>query len=359
MNPHSQQGTLGLRSGNVHRYFAQEATEIVTNSEKFLSSEQESTWLIMGGSGFIGRWIVGTALVSRSLGLGPKRIVVLTRNVEGAKTKIRAFLGHKIDLSHLDVLDYSEILNQLTSGQIQDQPLLVFHCGTSTQASASHSSSVMDTIRTLANINQGHPPRVVHLSSGAVYVNAKTDVRCLPEDEETRSIDVEQDPYTRTKLTTESEISQLTTERRLLGANPRLFTFAGPGLESYGYYAVTEFVSRAIQGEKIIIQGNPSNLRSYMYPTDLVEWLFSTAQSLKSSHLPCLNIGSEAAVTVEQLAETVNSIFHGTGIEIHSSITQPRVNYVPSTKKTRDLLGTAIRIDLEKSLLRWKRSLDR
>ena len=137
---------------------------------------------------------------------------------------------------------------------------------------------------------------------------------------------------------------------KLNGSNPRLFSFIGPHLPINYTFAIGEIVSKAIEKKKIIINGNLTSTRSYMYPTDMVTWILSI---LVKPTIETIHIGSEYAIQMKQLAETVNYIFEGVGVDSIQSVESPN-HYVPQTFQTRQKYNLNESVSLKQGLERWK-----
>ena len=101
----------------------------------------------------------------------------------------------------------------------------------------------------------------------------------------------------------------------------------------------------------IVINGDGTPLRSYLYADDLVEWLFAILERGESGRP--YNVGSDCAMSIRELAEKVRRAL-GSDSEIvvkgtPASGVAPSV-YVPSIDRAREELGLKVKIPLEDAI---------
>ena len=131
----------------------------------------------------------------------------------------------------------------------------------------------------------------------------------------------------------------------------RCFAFAGPHLNRTIHFAIGNFIQNCLDGKPIVINGDGTPLRSYLYADDLVEWLFAILERGESGRP--YNVGSDRAVSIRELAETVRRVL-GSNSEIVVKGTpvsgaKPSV-YVPSIERARMELGLEVKVGLEKAI---------
>ena len=68
------------------------------------------------------------------------------------------------------------------------------------------------------------------------------------------------------------------------------------------HYAFGNFIRDAERGDKIIIEGDGSAVRSYMYVGDAISWFITLLARPKNE---ILNVGSDELVTIKELAEAI------------------------------------------------------
>jgi dTDP-glucose 4,6-dehydratase len=113
----------------------------------------------------------------------------------------------------------------------------------------------------------------------------------------------------------------------------------GPYLPLDTHFAIGNFIRDAMNGGPIVIKGDGTPLRSYLYAADLAIWLWTIF--VKGKSLRPYNVGSETSITIVETAQAVRrSINPSIRIEIQgipnsgSSVEQ----YVPSTKHAQNEL---------------------
>jgi nucleoside-diphosphate-sugar epimerase len=325
--------------------FQSDLDEIIslTKNECAVLKNQEIT--ILGGSGFVGIWLISflcTANEQLDLNLN---IIAPTRNVETARNKLK--LKAKDPVSIVEV-DFSKVLKTFST-----QSKFYFLALTPTVKSTGSDNGELilaSTQNAIAFIEQcayqsGICPTVIHLSSGAVYQDSKSEVLNEKNVEATTS----KDAYTQAKLLLETSLLRLDEVNLIKAANPRLFAFMGPHLKIDEHFAVGNFLNDCLKGREIIVKGNPLTTRSYLYPTDLVTWLIKIL--IRPTNLP-LNFGSDKSLTMKEIAESISNFFDNKNIE-YRSINSPISHYVPSIENTKKYLGVTQKILFSEGLERW------
>lgn len=138
----------------------------------------------------------------------------------------------------------------------------------------------------------------------------------------------------------------------------RLWTFVGPHLPSEPY-AVGNFIRDALNGGPIVVNGTGKAVRSYMYATDLAEWMWTILQHGKAG--PIYNVGSEDAVAVSDLAREI-AFKVNCGVVILGDLSIPNIDYVPDTGETRKELGLSVKVSRSEALdrtIEWGRNENR
>ena len=130
----------------------------------------------------------------------------------------------------------------------------------------------------------------------------------------------------------------------------RCFAFVGPHLNRKIHYAIGNFIQNCIDGAPVVINGDGTPLRSYLYADDLVEWLFSVLERGEVGRP--YNVGSDEGLSIRNLAERVRSAL-GAKNEIKvlgaPSGSPPSV-YVPNVTRVQGELGLTVKIGLEDAI---------
>ena len=150
---------------------------------------------------------------------------------------------------------------------------------------------------------------------------------------------------------------KLAAERLLLESGldvkiARCFAFTGPYLNKNIHYAIGNFMRDCLAGYDIVINGDGTPRRSYLYVDDLVEWLFAILERGEAGRP--YNVGSDAAVSILELAETVRRVLGARNDIVVKGAPQggPPSVYVPEIGRAREELGLDVRIGLEEAIRR-------
>ena len=173
--------------------------------------------------------------------------------------------------------------------------------------------------------------RFVNASSSSVYGDAGT----LPysEDDRTRP----QSPYGVTKLTGEHYCRVWTEVFDVPTVSLRYFTVYGPRMRPN--MAITNFTSRCLNGEPMVIYGDGRQSRDFTHVSDVVDANVALLDTAAADG-EVLNVGSTGNITVVELAEHVAE---AAGAAFELEYTQPRAGDARHThadvSKARELIG--------------------
>ncbi len=145
----------------------------------------------------------------------------------------------------------------------------------------------------------------------------------------------------------------------------RPFTFVGPYLPLDTHFAIGNFIRDCLEDRPIVIQGDGTPLRSYLYAADLAEWLWTIL--LRGEHGRAYNVGSDTSISIHDLAHLVRQCA-GTANEIiiqkpsphscgscHSDAEISPSRYIPSIERARNELGLTPAVSLTDAI---RRTLD-
>ena len=325
--------------------------EIIQNTS--LSKEiNELPILVTGGTGFIGSWLVAALEKLIDNQDIDNLIYVLTAD------KIKANKAFsRIKRKNLFIVTIDELQNQLQNGSLLGFGY-VFHCATSTKYDTNDPRN--DFEKTLNLTKQilrvlemsSSVPNFINLSSGAVYGPPLTKEK-LAESDSSKNYNEPLTSYGITKLRIEEMVIEADREGVVKGANPRLFTFFGPGLPLKSHFAIGNFVHDALTENQIKVTGSLETMRSYLYISDLVIQLFAL---LTKPTLDVLHIGSKSGINIGNLALEVSRVFNNCPIVLKNEFAKPNY-YVPEVIKTNTYLKISKEVSLSNGLLNWKNSL--
>ena len=287
---------------------------------------------ITGGTGFFGKSMLDYRLRHPEWEWGPAEWVILSRSPE------------RFAAEHPKLAKQAGV--SFVSGDVRDfdSPKAPFdaiiHAATSavtTLSDAEMTSVIVEGVRHVADFAKSVGCKtILFTSSGAVYGSRTEPMR---EDDVCHPTTA----YGKGKLAAE----RLLVESGLDVKIARCFAFVGPYLNRKIHYAIGNFIQNCLDGAPIVINGDGTPLRSYLYADDLVEWLFAILKRGETGQP--YNVGSDEGLSILELAECVRSVL-GTENEIRvlgqSTSSRPSV-YVPDVSRARDELGLRLTVGLD------------
>jgi len=302
-----------------------------------------------GGTGFIGRWML-EALARSGV---DAEVTLLSRDPDAFAARA-PHLAARFDLVAGDVTGFLAPGGNYTH---------VIHAATDASAAlnATDPRRMFDTIvegtRRVLDVARDDKARFLFLSSGAVYGAQPAEVSHVRED--WRGGPDPWDPlsaYGEGKRAAEMLCAIYAKQFGLDVVNARIFALLGPLLSLDVHFAAGNFIRDAMAGKPIRVVGSGEAVRSYLYAADLTVWLWTLLIAGKPGTV--VNIGSEEAVSIADLAHRTAALLGGPGVEILGR-PDPGWNpgrYVPSTARARAELGVAPRVGLDHAILRTARA---
>lgn len=343
--------------------------DVIDQDLQKIFSGLEASWaglagariFMTGGTGFIGRWMLGSLLdADRRLGLNC-HVTVLTRDPDAFAAKaphlgrdagVRLIKGDVLDLEPT-AMGYSHVIHAATDASAylnENDPRRMFD------------TVVVGTRRALEFAVSQDSPRFFFLSSGAVYGSQPMDIKHVGEDYlggpdpcDPRAA------YAEGKRAAEMLCSIYNKQFGLDVVNARIFALLGPLLSLDIHFAAGNFIRDAMAGQIVRVQSAGTAVRSYLYSADLTIWLWSIL--LRAPTNAVYNVGSEAEISIADLAHKTATVLGSPGAEILGQA-DPGWNpgrYVPSTALIRSELGLEPLTDLDEAIRRtaiwngWKR----
>jgi dTDP-glucose 4,6-dehydratase len=132
----------------------------------------------------------------------------------------------------------------------------------------------------------------------------------------------------------------------------RCFAFVGPDLPLRAHFAIGNFISDALTGEALIVNGDGTPIRSYLDQRDLANWLFAMLRNGRPGE--AYNVGSDQAISIYELAQTVSRLLApGKQVRLMGKPQNDslRSRYIPCTDKASKELGLQVSVSLEQAIL--------
>ncbi len=307
--------------------------------------------LITGGTGFVGKWLLGTFLHANRILTLNAYVTVLSRNVESFQRAYPELMVAKevrwinsdvrtFELSGVPAVTHivhaAADVVQLTSG-----PEIFETC-------------VQGTQRVLKIAKDHASQRMLMVSSGAVYGTkfassgaTREDCMTAPDCMNATSA------YAEGKRAAELMCAFSNSDLEIEIPVARCFAFVGPHLALKKQFAIGNFIRSALLGEPIVISGDGTPLRSYLYSADMVVWLW-TILCRGEGGRP-YNVGGTQRISIRDLAsEVVQSIGSDVPIEV-GQVPETGVDvhaYVPDVTRVQSELGVSQGFDLRTSIAR-------
>ncbi len=258
------------------------------------------TILVTGGAGFIGSHLVD-ALVERG-----DRVVVIDNLSSGKREQVSTTAEfHEFDLATDDI-----------AGLIQSlKPDLIFHLSAQVNVRKSISDPLHDLIQNVvasirlmdASARESQPPGIIFISTGGAMSSERT---VLPTPEE--MADASTSPYALAKRTVEKYGVLYRKHYRLPCLTARLANVYGPRQNPQSEAGVVAiFLSRMIANEHVVITGDGTQTRDFIYVDDVVDGLLELSKHVHDAKCSIYNLGSSIETSVNDLfaicAATISS----------------------------------------------------
>jgi len=315
--------------------------------------------LVTGATGFFGGWLLESLVaVNRELDLG---LVVFAQSRDpGRFLSSRPHLGPASGIRWLQAHPGALTAEMFKPGGLDAIVHLVTEAdpaATRADPAAARETIVGSTRRALDLARETGARHFLYTSSGAVYARTPPMPDRIPE-MHPLSIGVT-DPAAGyafsggLKREAEELCAAATSQQGLHATIARCFTFLGPGLPLEGKFALGNFLNDALHGRDIVIQGDGTPVRSYMYAADLAVWLWTIL--LRGSPSEAYNVGAETAVSILETAEMVRrEVAPAVKVRIpgQADPTRPIDRYVPDTGLARKELGLGESVPLDEAIRR-------
>ena len=318
--------------------------------------------LVTGASGFVGGWLLeALARADHRLRLG-LRVVALCRDPGRIPAHLRA--DPAVELVAADV-------RSLTVGRLDGSVDAIIHAATPASAALNAArpiemiETIVEGMRRLLDVaaSFGAIP-LLFTSSGAVYGPLPSTMARV--DEDYRGGPDPLDPrfaYHEAKRMAELLCSIAVRDGGAAGVQvkiARLFAFVGPRLPLDAHFAIGNFIRDRLSGRDIVVEGDGTAVRSYMYAADMVMWLLAVL--VRGVTGRAYNVGSERAVEIATLASAVATLSgRGPIADLASRAVHVRGvptagasidRYVPATDRARTELQLDETVDLDVAVRR-------
>lgn len=337
-------------SGDLNGIDARDLDEALLHARSALAELDGASLFITGGTGFFGRWLVALLAHARQRLAIRMDIAVLSRRPE-AFARSSPDLASEVRLVRGDVRFFEFPKGRFTH---------IVHAATDTSVAADRDSAkLIDSIcegtkRVLEFATAAGIRRLLYLSSGAIYGAQPPDMAhigeaylgaCDPLDPRSA--------YGQAKRMAEQMCICAAGATAIEPVIARGFAFVGAGLPLDAHFAIGNFVGDAARGREIVVSGDGTPLRSYLYAGDLAAWLVTLLVRGRSG--AAYNVGSDEAISVADLARRVAVLAPAAGSVSIKGGTTPnaaRSRFIPAIDKARRDLGLDVWTGLDEAIRR-------
>jgi nucleoside-diphosphate-sugar epimerase len=328
---------------------------------QYICSETASIWqeafgariFITGGSGFFGTWLVESfCTANQTFKLGA-HLTILTRNANFIREcaprianspEVQFLVG---DIKELDLR--SERFDFAIHAASETSPGYEAINPTSLLL-----GNIEGTRRFLNLVHNAGVRKFLFTSSGGAYGTQPSEVQRLVESQNFAPLTTASNSaYGESKRVSEALCSYHSKAGICEGKIARCFAFLGPRLPLDANYAIGNFVRDALARRPIIISGDGTPRRSYLYSADLAIWLWTMLFRGRSGHI--YNVGGSIDLSISEVADLVRTTIFPNGTIETKSIRDPSIplhRYVPSIEKAREELGLVPKIELAEAIRR-------
>jgi len=292
----------------MKRLPVEDLEHIFENTQDIWESFRGKSIFLTGGTGFFGKWLLESFIyINEKLELNAT-ITTLTRNPEAFLLEYPFYKEHTNTIHFVkgDILTYDF--------NLEEKFQFIIHAATAASESLNKSNPLlmMDTItigtRRVLDFAITQPIEgFLFISSGAIYGKQPWNVSHIRE-EDSFKVDINNPntAYAEGKRIAELYCSTYFDKNNLPIKIARCFAFVGPYLPLDTHFAIGNFINNVINNEDIIIKGDGSTIRSYMYASDLMIWLWRIL--INGEKIIPYNVGSDESISIKELAEKINEI---------------------------------------------------
>ncbi len=291
--------------------------------------------LVTGGAGFIGSHLVD-ALINQG-----HHVVVLDNFSTGKRERINA----QARVFEADIRDFKNI-KPIFNGvdcvfHLAAQPSVQFSIDYPVE---SNENNLAGTLNVLVAASQMGAKKVIYSASSAAY----GDQENMPLIETLAANP--QNPYALQKHAGEIYCRLFSKLHNLPTVCLRYFNVYGPRQSAESAYAgvVGAFIQQILSGQPMAIVGDGQQSRDFIYVGDVVRANILAMQDDQLGGGEIINVGSEAATTINELAQTVLNI----ASELNISTTAESIIHVVS--RVGDVRQSLANISKARHLLKWE-----
>lgn len=315
--------------------------------------------LLVGGTGFVGCWLLETLLAAQdALDLGAE-VVILSRHPAGFAARAPHLAGHPA----VHVVAGHPAAAELPPGPFAlaiHAPACAPGAGAVPPAGAMVRDLLVATRRVLAHCGVTGVERLLLVSTGAVYRPVPA-AEAVGETHPLVGVSAGPEPtYPQVRREVEDLCRDAAAAQGFALAIARGFSFLGPHLPLDRRFAVGDFLQDAAAARPVRVAGSGRAVRSYLYAADLAEWLWTIL--LRGRAGAAYNVGGSRPVTIADLARVAGQAAQPPQPVVVAGEAAPGAapdHYLPDTTLARREFGLAETVTLSAAVARtlaWLRA---
>lgn len=277
---------------------------------------KDTNIFITGGTGLFGKLFLETFLFFNYTLDTNIRITVLTRNYDKFISNYPQFINNNIKFINGDIRNFNidcDNIDYIIHAAASVDPILEKE-----NPDEMFSIIVDGTKYLLEKIKLYNIKRILFTSSGAVYGKQPSNLKYISEDFKCDPNSI----YGKGKYISENILLDSNIDTIIA----RCYALVGPYLNLKIHYAIGNFILDCLEKRDIIIKGDGSPIRSYLYTADLIIWLITVLLNSDSNEI--YNIGSMKETSILDLAQLVTKQFdYKTDIKV---LSKKEVGIAPS-----------------------------
>ena len=319
----------------MNKTIIEEDIDNIVKCNDFSELKNKSVF-ITGATGLFGLWLLEFLLFLNKKYDFNISITILTRSYNNFISKYPKFKDYNINYIENDVVNFKlnkryDFFFDLVWAKLKNNEYTY--------------DTMISGIKNVINICRDiEVEKLLFISSGSVYGKQPSNILKITED--TKGIPI--NDYAKAKKYSE----ELLLDSKINIGIARGFSFVGAYMK-LDYFAMANFIDSVINNRDIIINGDGSPIRSYLYMADAIYWLLTIL--LKSKNKSIYNVGG-GGISIYDLAKKVAKQNNNYTGEIKvlgkTNIGVAPERYVPDISKIIKELGVKENYTLEAAIKR-------
>ncbi len=345
-----------MKSPHAENRLREDLDYILDNTGELWDELRGQRIFITGGTGFFGCWLLESfAWADKKLELNASA-TVLTRNPEAFRKKAPHLAFHPAIKFHTGDVKTFEFPDERFTHVIHASNEAADYPDNEENAADVKDAIILAARHTLDFARHCGAHDFLFTSSGTVYGPQPSELTYLPETYEgVRDSSEFRFAHGEGKFIAETLCSDYQ-KYGIASKIARCFTFVGPYMRLDANYAIGNFIGNVLNNEPVLVRGDGTPYRSYLYAADLAIWLWTIL--LRGISCRPYNVGSDVGVTIADTASQVAHFLPVNKVLIagEASLGKPAERYVPSVLRSRRELGLKQNIDLHEAIrrtIRW------